>query len=138
MKWLGTISLLFFAVIAISIGYMNYSRMSEKWQNCTADTEGIIVDFDSKISMSSSDKILYPVVRYFVNGKGYQITSGSGTNRQKLKVGDTVAVRYNPDKPKQMLIVGYNTKSTIYLCMAVMAMGVVVPFFSMILILKKQ
>lgn len=36
---------------------------------------------------------------------------------------------YNPDKPKQMLIVGYNTKSTIYLCMAVMAMGVVVPFF---------
>lgn len=37
--------------------------------------------------------------------------------------------RYNPDKPKQMLIVGYNTKSTIYLCMAVMAMGVVVPFF---------
>ena len=101
MKWLGTISLLFFAVIAISIGYMNYSRMS-------------------------------------VNGKGYQITSGSGTNRQKLKVGDTVAVRYNPDKPKQMLIVGYNTKSTIYLCMAVMAMGVVVPFFSMILIWKKQ
>ena len=52
MKWLGTISLLFFAVIAISIGYMNYSRMSEKWQNCTADTEGIIVDFDSEISMS--------------------------------------------------------------------------------------
>lgn len=137
MRGAATIFFIFFGVLFISIGYINYSWASEKWRNCTEETEGVVVDFKSKLSMSSSNKILYPIVRYYVNDKGYKITSGSGTNRQKLKVGDAVTIRYNPDNPKQMLIVGYNTKSTLYLCMAFMILGVVIPLISILFVWKK-
>ncbi len=137
MKGLATVFSILFGVIAISIGYMNYSRVSEKWNNCTEETEGVVVDFKSKLSMSSSNKILYPIVVYYVDNQGYKITSSSGTNRQKLKEGDAVTIRYNPDRPKQMLIDGYNSKSPLYLCMAVMVMGVVIPVLMIILVWKK-
>ena len=136
MKGFVTMIFILFAVIAVSIGYMNYNRVNEKWQNCTEETDGIVVGFKEKISMSSSDRILFPIFEYYVDGKGYRITSGSGTNRQKLKEGQAVTIRYNPDKPKQMLIEGYNNKSTMYLCMAIMAMGVAIPVCSIRMVWK--
>lgn len=137
MKGFMTSIFILFALIAVSIGYVNYNRLNDKWKNCTAETEGVVVDFKSKLSKSNSDKILFPIVEYYVNGKGYRITSASGTNRQKLKVGDAVTIRYNPDRPKQLLIEGYNKKTNVYVCMAITIMGVVIPAFAIVLIWKK-
>lgn len=129
MKGFMTTVFILFAVIAVGIGYANYRRLADKWEVCTAKTQGVVVDFKSETSMSSSSKILFPIVQYYVDGKGYQVTSGSGTNRQKLKKGQDVTILYNPDNPLQIRIQGYNRKGTMYFCMAIMAMGVVIPVF---------
>lgn len=137
MKGFATSIFILFALIAVSIGFVNYKRLNDKWKNCTSETDGVVVDFKAKLSMSNSDKILFPIVEYYVDGKGYRITSASGTNRQKLKVGDAVTIRYNPERPKQLLIEGYNKKTNVYVCMAIMIMGVVIPASAIILIWKK-
>lgn len=89
---------------AIIIGLISHGKK----KNCTMNTVGLVVRINSK---SSGDGTLsfHPVYEYYANGMKYT-NEGAAISNHTPQVGTSVPVMYNPEKPKQSYIPGYDNK----------------------------
>lgn len=51
----------------------------------------------------------FPCVRYYVDGKEYDVITGCGTLKGKWEIGQSVNVLYNPENPRKVYIEGDNS-----------------------------
>lgn len=89
---------------AIIIGLISH----EKKKNCTMNTAGLVIRINSKSSGDGSLSF-YPVYEYYANGMKYT-NEGASIKHCVPQVGTKVPVMYNPAKPKQSYIPGYDNK----------------------------
>ena len=88
----------------------DYYRFDFTWKkkNCTMDTVGLVIRINSKSSGDGSLSF-YPVYEYYANGMKYT-NEGASIKHCVPQVGTKVPVMYNPAKPKQSYIPGYDNK----------------------------
>lgn len=79
-----------------------------KKKNCTMNTVGLVIRINSKSSGDGSLSF-YPVYEYYANGMKYT-NEGASIRNHTPQVGTRVPVMYNPAKPKQSYIPGYDNK----------------------------
>ena len=89
---------------AIIIGLISHGKK----KNCTMNTIGLVIRINSKSSGDGSLSF-YPVYEYYVKGRKYT-NEGASIRNNTPQVGTRVPVMYNPAKPKQSYIPGYDNK----------------------------
>ena len=89
---------------AIIIGLISHGKK----KNCTMNTVGLVIRINSKSSGYGSLSF-YPVYEYYANGMKYT-NEGASIKHCVPQVGAKVPVMYNPAKPKQSYIPGYDNK----------------------------
>ena len=72
------------------------------------NTVGLVIRINSKSSGDGSLSF-YPVYEYYANGMKYT-NEGASIRNHTPQVGTRVPVMYNPAKPKQSYIPGYDNK----------------------------
>ena len=85
-----------------------YAISANKKRKCTKSADAVVVDIETR---SSDDHRLsfYPVYEYYADGIKYTGVGATLSNRTP-NINDVVPVMYNPDKPKQSYIIGYDNK----------------------------
>lgn len=73
---------------------------------CSEITSGVIIDIEVKKDVDSTLKS--PVVQYTAGGVSYSVKSSLAQSHIDFRIGDTVTLFYDPDKPEQMKIDGYD------------------------------
>lgn len=99
------------ACVIIGIVMMVSHFNSQKTQ--TAETTATIIRIDSELETDTDGfetRWYSPVVEYKVNSKSYekQLPNKRTTNSTEYKVGDTVIIQYNPEKPEEISSKGDN------------------------------
>ena len=89
---------------AIIIGLISHGKK----KNCTMNTVGLVIRINSKSSGDGSLSF-QPVYEYYANGMKYT-NEGASIKHCVPQVGTKVPVMYNPAKPKQSYIPGYDNK----------------------------
>lgn len=89
------------------IGILTIRKGARKNDHCTAAASAVIVEVQKR---KDDDSYTYTPVYEFTAGGITVRKSGDiySTNRKKFRVGDSAAVRYNPDKPEEFLVNGKN------------------------------
>jgi hypothetical protein len=98
--------------IAVIFGY--HSTLSFRFVSNAVSTQGTVVELVPRSTAGSTrppgprtpNPPTAPRVTYTVNGIQHSYTPQHGRYRQRLKVGDTVLVQYNPDNPAQARLRG--------------------------------
>ena len=100
-------------VIFLMVSWIISAVVADKKKNCTSKAVGTVTDmvrgtsyYDRRHSMRG----FHPVVQYTTaRGETLTITSPVSTNPPKYKVGDTVHIKYDANKPEKFYIDGDNT-----------------------------
>lgn len=79
-----------------------------KSRKCTADAVATVIRINTR---NSSDNGLefHPVYEYYAGGNVYTSEGAYWKNRVP-SVGERIQIKYNPEKPKQSYIPGYDNK----------------------------
>ena len=78
-----------------------------KRRYCTATATAVVVNIVTKNSENGLS--FHPVYEYVVGGTTYS-NMGAYISHRVPEKGSVIEIKYNPDKPKQSYIVGYDTK----------------------------
>ena len=99
-------------IVIVLLGFLSIKRGSQKKNRCTAAASAVIVEVQAEKDEAGSEnthkKYAYTPIYEFVAG-GNTIRKNGGIyshNKRDFNVGDTVAVKYNPDKPEEFLVNG--------------------------------
>ena len=93
-----------FWIPAIILGVI----LKNRTQKCTADAQAKVVRINVHNS-SDSGLQYHPVYEYYAAGE-YYTSEGAYLSGRVPEVGETIWIKYNPDKPKQSYIPGYDDK----------------------------
>ena len=96
-------------LLFIALGVIFYLVSRRKVARCTASGTATIVDIIRKRSSGDDDSDSYiPVLGYVVNGKEYRERADelSSSRRKANRVGDTVPIRFNPNRPSEFIADG--------------------------------
>lgn len=101
-------------LLAMGLLFVNFSARNAAFVRGAATTSGTVVALVPRAAAGSTREPsptvrsmpLAPTVRYTVAGHTYTYTAAHGRYRQRLRVGDTVAVRYLPADPGQARLEG--------------------------------
>jgi hypothetical protein len=118
VKWLrfprvlGVAVCLYLCGMAVLFGYL--STESFRFVNNATATEGTVVGLVVKRPAGSQrdpnprsrNLPLAPQVRYEVNGRTYTYVAAHGRHNQRLAVGDTVTILYDPSNPSRARMQG--------------------------------
>jgi hypothetical protein len=96
---IGTI----FTVIGLGIGVSSWNKFSSALR-----TEGTVVAFARGKDWAAHHA--YPVVRYRVRGKDYEVRGHVSTSPPAYSLGDVVSVLYRPDRPDDELIDSFSER----------------------------
>lgn len=96
---LGTI----FAVVGLGIGVSSWSKSAGALR-----TEGEVVAFARGKDQLAHQ--VYPVVRYRVRGKDYEVRGHISSSPPSYSLGDVVSVLYRPDRPDDGLIDSFSER----------------------------
>lgn len=93
-----------FWIPAFILGMISGNKM----RKCTADATATVVRINVR---NSGDNGLsyHPVYEYYAGGS-YYTSEGAYISRRVPPVGAKIQIKYNPDKPKQSYILGYDNK----------------------------
>ena len=101
-------------IVIVLLGFLSIRKGSQKKNRCTASASAVIVEVQAEKDEAGSEnthkKYTYTPIYEFVAG-GNIIRKNGGIyshNKKDFNVGDTVAVKYNPDKPEEFLVNGKN------------------------------
>ena len=106
------VAYLLVGIVIVLLGFLSLKKGSQKKNRCTASASALIVEIEKDEDAAGREgtrkKYTYtPIYEFEVNGniirKGGGIYSHS---KKEFNVGDTVAVKYNPDKPEEFLVNG--------------------------------
>ena len=95
--------------------------------SCSAWSKGKVVDIHRT---SSSDGDAYaPVVEFLANGQiiraKAQTQKGVTRNRVPCQMGDSIQIRYNPDRPQSFIIPGYDVNMKVILGIGSLAAAII-------------
>ena len=99
-------------IVIVLIGILCIRKESKKSKRCSASASAVIVEVqvekDEADSENTHKKYTYtPIYEFTVNGKTVRENGGIYShNKNDFSVGDTAAVKYNPDKPDEFLVNG--------------------------------
>ena len=93
-----------FWIPALIIAFISHGKK----KTCTMNTIGLVIRINSR-SSGDSGLNFYPVYEYYVNGIQYT-NEGASIQHHVPTVGTRIPVMYNPAKPKQSYIPGYDNK----------------------------
>ena len=79
-----------------------------KTRKCTADATATVVRINVRHS-SDNGPTYHPIYEYYARGN-YYTSEGAYISRRVPSVGSQIQIKYNPDKPKQSYIPGYDNK----------------------------
>lgn len=97
-----------------AIGIIGLFKGSGKKKRCTASALAVIAEIEKDTEEpegeSTRKKYTYtPIYEFTVNGNTIRKSGGFYSHNEKeFRVGDTVNVTYNPDKPEEFLVNGKN------------------------------
>ena len=110
MKTLKNLGYLFSAigVVLLGICYPVFNHTSAFLER-SVTTDGTVIAFEQRLSSSDSTVTLnYPVVSFQDDsGNAHQFESSFGSAPPKYKVGETVAIRFDPEAPEIAKIDGF-------------------------------
>jgi hypothetical protein len=90
-------------LLLLAGGFFFYGRTAKFRQRAIA-TEGVVCDLQVG-ETSDGDDVYHPVFRYRTReGHEYTIRSDTGTNPPGFKIGQSVGIFYDPDKPSDARI----------------------------------
>ena len=106
------VAYLLVGIVIVLLGFLSIRKGSQKKHRCTATASAMIVEVQTEKDEAGSEnthkKFTYTPIYEFVAG-GNTIRKNGGIyshNKKEFNVGDTVAVKYNPDKPEEFLVNG--------------------------------
>ena len=97
-------------IVIVLLGFLSIRKGSQKKNRCTASA--VIVEVQAEKDEAGSEnthkKYTYtPIYEFVAGGKTIRKNGGIYShNKKEFNVGDTVAVKYNPDKPEEFLVNG--------------------------------
>ena len=106
------VAYLLVGIVIVLIGILSIRKGSQKKNRCTASASAVIVEVQAEKDEAGSEnthkKYTYtPIYEFVVNGNTIRKNGGIYShNKKDFNVGDTVAVKYNPDKPEEFLVNG--------------------------------
>ena len=106
------VAYLLVGIVIVLLGFLNIRKGSQKKKRCTASASAMIVEVQAEKDEAGSEnthkKYTYtPIYEFSVNGNTIRKSGGIYShNKREFKVGDTAAVKYNPDKPDEFLVNG--------------------------------
>jgi hypothetical protein len=109
---LGGIAIVY--LLGMAAVFSLLSMQSSVFVREARDTTGTVVALVPRAPLGSTREptedarspSLAPKVTYTVDGRSYTYTAAHGRYRQRLRVGDTVAIQYAPDDPSQARLRG--------------------------------
>ena len=96
----------------VLFGILSIGKGSQKKKRCTASALAVIVEIEKDDDEAGREgtrkKYTYtPIYEFVANGKIIRKSGGIYShNKKEFSVGDTAAVKYNPDKPEEFLVNG--------------------------------
>lgn len=140
----GVAVTLAFAVVLFVVGFFIRRKYKKLTQICSAQTSGIVSDFERTVSIDTDTDhgqtrrkryVYYPVYVYTADGKDITKTSSTGSGSMRFKKGQTVTVCYNPDDVSQYYVAEdkTNARGGIYFMafgVLLAAIALMIPFFS--------
>lgn len=128
--------LIFAYLLAMGLLFTAFSARNAAFVTHAATTTGTVIDLVPRAAAGSAREPsptvrtmpTAPTVRYTVANQTYTYTASHGRYRQRLRVGDTVAVRYLPADPGQARLQGEDRVliPLLAVAFALAALGVVV------------
>lgn len=106
------VAYLLVGIVIVLLGFLSIRKGSQKKNRCTASASAVIVEVQAEKDEAGSEnthkKFTYtPIYEFVVNGNTIRKNGGIYShNKKDFNVGDTVAVKYNPDKPEEFLVNG--------------------------------
>ena len=106
------VAYLLVGIVIVLLGFLSIRKGSQTKNRCTASASAVIVEVQAEKDEAGSEnthkKYTYtPIYEFEVNGNIIRKCGGIYShNKKEFNVGDTVAVKYNPDKPEEFLVNG--------------------------------
>ena len=106
------VSYLLVGIVFVLFGILSIGKRSQKKKRCTASASAVIVEIEKDDDEAGREgtrkKYTYtPIYEFVANGKTIRKSGGIYShNKKEFSVGDTAAVKYNPDKPEEFLVNG--------------------------------
>lgn len=106
------VAYLLVGIVIVLIGILSIRKGSHTKNRCTASASAVIVEVQAEKDEAGSEnthkKYTYtPIYEFVVNGNTIRKNGGVYShNKREFNVGDTVEVKYNPDKPEEFLVNG--------------------------------
>ena len=107
MKRISWIIWILVSIVCVGMGIFILVSYAHAQKTQTAQTTATVVRVDSEMETDSDGdytRMYYPVVEYTVNGQSYEerIPDSGTSNSTTYKEGQTVEIKYNPDKPEEL------------------------------------
>lgn len=107
MKRISWIIWILVSIVCVGMGIFILVSYAHAQKTQTAQTTATVVRVDSEMETDSDGydtRMYYPVVEYTVNGQRYEerIPDSGTSNSTTYKEGQTVEIKYNPDKPEEL------------------------------------
>ncbi len=106
------VAYLLVGIVIVLLGFLSIRKGSHTKNKCTASASAVIIEVQAEKDEAGSEnthkRFTYTPIYEFVAG-GNTIRKHGGIYSHKKKdfnVGDTVAVKYNPEKPEEFLVNG--------------------------------
>ncbi|MBR1540615.1 MAG: DUF3592 domain-containing protein [Clostridia bacterium] len=126
--------LIFFGIIFICLGFINWFRFNFKKSRCAEQVEGIIVDYIEKYNSDSITPSYFPVVQYETPSGIVTQKSSTGGYPALYEINDKINICYNPNKTNEFIIQGDNTEKTFTIIL--FSIGIVFELIGLFIFIK--
>ncbi|MBT1175187.1 DUF3592 domain-containing protein [Bifidobacterium sp. LC6] len=112
--------------IMLVVNIMSLVNEIQLRRDCTELTDGIVTQLvlnPADESDDDSSDTWTPVFRYSVNGQTYEQRFSISSSPPKYKVGQAVAILYDPTNPSRYVVKGDNSALVLLLALMLMCIG---------------
>ncbi len=120
--WMKLVCVLLF----VTGGYLAWSEI-RKMRHCTEETTATIIDVITSHHRSKgrSHNTYSPKVEFLAAGKTIQAKAGASSSvRGKYKTGETLEIKYNPEKPEEIVLKGMSSPYMIMVGLLLFVLGI--------------
>ncbi len=123
-----------FFLLFVGIGYVLLSSGVKDIRACSESAEGVVVE--NRRYSSEGNRGYLPIVEYYAGERLVQAAPGTVVLTNKInpkpvfEIGEKVSLRYDPQDPSNIRIVGYDKSSRIFIGIVMMSVGIVIPFLA--------
>lgn len=108
------------------VGMIMFFKELQNKKYCTEPLIANVISYHAEETTSANDNTrsiaYYPIFRYNVGGKWYDVKSTVGRGKQKYAIGEAVDILYNPEDPANFIVKG--DKLTFIISVIAIAIGI--------------